>query len=176
MKTVQQYNKAAPGFEHFSFCIGKDNVVMPTSFNRMSAPRFHVLWPDLKRMRAASALAQAEGWRQPAGAINPYPCTQVDENGELRPVLNFGNCTLPVLLHTHAIRSARGVPPEPSEPPTRPGRRTTHRPSRPRPENHLRFPLPERHLRFPRAPSRCQQSHSRPSRCRRSRCSPSPSQ
>ena len=55
--------------------------------------------------------------------MNPFPCTEVDENGQLRASINFGSCALPILLHGYAIHSARGPKvPAPGEPTPRPGR------------------------------------------------------
>jgi hypothetical protein len=120
LKTVELYRKAAPGYEYFSFYI-RDGAIMPTSFSAGSTPQFHVLWPDLKRMNAEIADDIHEGFRQLAGAINPIPCTELDEHGNLRPVLNFTNCVLPLALHAYAIHSVRGPRVPPSEPSTQPG-------------------------------------------------------
>jgi hypothetical protein len=121
LKTVELYNRATPGFRHYSFYLGKDGVVMPTSFSQASTPNFHELWPDLKRLRAAEAADIAKGYQQLAGAINPFPCTEVDEKGNLTPALNFTNCALPILLHAHSVRSAKGprLPTESEAPPAK---------------------------------------------------------
>lgn len=115
LKTVELYRKAAPGFVYYSFYLGKDGVVMPTSFSRVSTPNFHALWPDLKRANAEAAADIAAGFRQLGNAINPYPCTELDEEGNLRPAINFSNCALPIFLHGYSIHSSRAKPGLPSE-------------------------------------------------------------
>jgi hypothetical protein len=96
-------------------------VIMPTSFSRVSTPQFHALWPDLKRARAAQAADIAQGFGQLANAINPFPCTEVDADGNLVPAINFGSCALPLALHAYAIHSARepGLPGESQAPPAK---------------------------------------------------------
>jgi len=122
-RTVELYRKATPGFAYYSFYRGTDNVILPTSFSLASAPRFHRLWPDLKQMRAEEAKETAEGWREFGNAINPYPCTTLDADGHLSPMINFGNCALPLLLHGHSIRSRMraNTPEETPGPGSRPG-------------------------------------------------------
>lgn len=128
LKTVELYRKATPGFAYYSFYLGKDGVIMPTSFSLRSAPNFHALWPDLKRANAETAADIAAGFRQFGNAINPFPCTELDEKGNLRPAINFSNCALPILLHGYSIHSARGKPGLPSESHTPPAETESHAP------------------------------------------------
>jgi hypothetical protein len=110
LKTVNLYAKATPGFAYYSFYFGPDGVIMPTSFSIASTPKFHALWPDLKRLNAEAAAEITRGLRPVANAINPFPCTEVDEKGNLTASINFSNCALPVFLHAYAIRSGGHAP------------------------------------------------------------------
>ncbi|HET8635859.1 MAG TPA: DUF4157 domain-containing protein [Acidobacteriaceae bacterium] len=127
LQTVESYTKAGTGFKYYSFYRGKDGVIMPTSFNRVSTPHFHALWPALKRMNAETAEDISRGLQQLANSINPFPCTEVDEKGNLRASINLTNCALPILLHAHSIRSGMRAPGESeSRPPAKPTSEPDH--------------------------------------------------
>lgn len=83
LKTVELYSKISSGFKYFSFYLGPEGVVMPTSFSRESTPEFHKLWPGLKKQIAEDAAEIRSGLQPLANTINPIPGTQVDEYGEL---------------------------------------------------------------------------------------------
>jgi hypothetical protein len=117
LKTVELYRRDGSGFAYYSFYLGKEGVIMPTSFSLASTPKFHALWPDLRKLQKEEADDLAKGFGQLANAINPIPCTAVDENGHLRAAINFGSCLLPLALHGYAIHSARGPSARAGEPP-----------------------------------------------------------
>lgn len=139
LRTVELYRKATPGFAYYSFYLGPDNVILPTTFSAASAPLFHRLWPDLKRIRAESAKEIAEGYRQFGNAINPYPCTTLDGDGDLSPAINFTNCALPVLLHGYSIRSGMRA----NTPEETPGQRSRPGERPPRDPNEGKVPPPK---------------------------------
>jgi hypothetical protein len=112
LKTVELYAKEYPaqGFAYFSYYTTDSGVIMPTSFQKVSTPLFHAMWPDLKRLNAEKAEDISRGLQQLANSINPFPCTQVDEKGNLSASINLSNCALPILLHGYAIHSATRGP------------------------------------------------------------------
>src|SRR5262249_36235168 len=97
-------------FAYYTYYRGPGGVILPTSFSQRSTPNFHALWPDLKRLRAEDARDIANGLQELANSINPFPCTHVDDQGNLSPSINFSSCALPILLHAYAIHSATRGP------------------------------------------------------------------
>jgi hypothetical protein len=86
----------------------------------MGLPRFdpeltpHVMYflsPDFKMKKLSMATLQLA-----AGMANPFPCTEVDEQGNLNASFSFSNCALPLLLKAHAAHSQRQAnkPPVPA--------------------------------------------------------------
>jgi hypothetical protein len=110
-RTAQEFGSMASFY--YSYYETNDGVIMPTSFFQGSTPKLYALWPDLAKL----AQMTAENWDDDlrglgilANTINPFPCTQVDEKGQLSPSINLGNCALPILLHGYAIHSATRGP------------------------------------------------------------------
>ncbi len=59
-------------------------VILPTSFNRVSTPEFHKLWPALAKHYAERKQEIREALHPVANAINPIPGTEVDAQGNLQ--------------------------------------------------------------------------------------------
>ena len=83
LKTVEHYTRISPSLQYYSFYRGPRGVIMPTKFTANSAPQFHKLWPALKQARVDEAHDIANGLTVVTNAINPYPCTEVDEKGKI---------------------------------------------------------------------------------------------
>lgn len=98
---------------YYSYYETSDGVIVPTSFFQGSTPKLYALWPDLAKLAQLTAEEWDDtirGWGMLANAINPFPCTEVDENGKMRASINLGNCALPILLHGYSIHSATHGP------------------------------------------------------------------
>ncbi len=98
---------------YYSYYETNDGVIMPTSFFQGSTPKLYALWPDLAKLAMLTAEEWDDtirGWGMFANAINPFPCTEVDEKGNMRASINLGNCALPILLHGYSIHSATHGP------------------------------------------------------------------
>ncbi len=113
-----------------------DGVIVPTSFFQGSTPKLYALRPDLAKLAMMTAEEWDDtirGWGIFANAINPFPCTEVDENGKMRASINLGNCALPILLHGYSIHSGMrgGVPSVPE--------------GEPRPKGNSEIPAGESH-------------------------------
>ncbi len=67
----------------YSFYTRPDGIIMPTTFSIDSTPKFHAMWPGLKRGIAGKVEDISEGLRTLANAINPIPGTTVDEQGNV---------------------------------------------------------------------------------------------
>lgn len=103
LKTVEHYTRISPSLQYYSFYRGPRGVIMPTKFTANSAPQFHKLWPALKQARVDEAHDIANGLTVVANAINPYPCTEVDEKGKIKPHFSFFGCVLPLAFHGYNI-------------------------------------------------------------------------
>ena len=98
---------------YYSYYETSDGVIVPTSFFQGSTPKLYALWPDLAKLANATKDQwddNIRGWGMLANAINPFPCTEVDENGNMSPSINLSNCALPILLHGYSIHSATHGP------------------------------------------------------------------
>ncbi|WP_284269092.1 eCIS core domain-containing protein [Bradyrhizobium iriomotense] len=109
-KTVQDWAKADPNFDYYTFYTGDFGVIMPTSFSKTSMPHYHDLWPALRKDFGEKIEDIRKGMQSLANAVNPVPCTEVDEDGSLTVNPSFGNCALPILLHAapHIAKGGRG--------------------------------------------------------------------
>ena len=101
---------AGLGWRFYSFYVRPDGIVMPTVFSINSTPKFHAMWPDLKKGIAEKAKDISEGLRTMANAINPIPGTTVDENGNLS--LSSNPLDWLALIHLLHARRLSKIPEE----------------------------------------------------------------
>jgi hypothetical protein len=106
---VAALSEQSPDTQVYTYYL-QDGIIFPTTLsdttipNMMSAIR-QKHEQDLADLHATVGLAKAV-----ANAINPVPCTEVDDDGNLTVNPSFGNCVLPIVLHAapHIIKGGTG--------------------------------------------------------------------